>query len=407
MHSIWYDHTAQAHFPQLSKDIKTDIAIVGGGMAGILTASFLTEQKKRVVVLEADTIGSGQTGRSTAKVTSQHGTIYHTLTYTLNTEASMQYAEANQRAVSAYRQLIKKRKIRCGWEDVCSCLYATENETLLHTEFQAQKEAGLPVKLISKSELPFLTKGSIQLPNQGQFHPLHFLYHLADHLQIFENTRVLTADKNQLHTTGGTVQAEQIIFTCHFPFINWPGGYFLRMHQERSYVIALTGTSKLSHHYYAVDHGGLSLRQAGNILLIGGGAHRTGENQSGGQYEALRRCAHLIFPNAEETAHWSAQDCITLDHVPYIGQFSAATPQWYVATGFGKWGMSSSMVAAELLRDLILGRPPAWDKIFSPQRFSLKSSAPSLFCTGKSRSTNASSRTWRYCGMGRRKGWNL
>ena len=316
--------------------------------------------------------------RPVAQVTSQHGTIYHTLEHKLGKEISAQYAEANQRAVFTYRQLIEKKQIQCNWEDVCACLYATENESLLHTELQAQQNAGLPVKFIKTSELPFPTKGTIQLPNQGQFHPLRFLYHLADDLQIYENTRVLTADKNQLETTGGTVQAEQIIFACHFPFINWPGGYFLRMHQERSYVLALTGTPRLSNHYYAVDHGGLSLRQAGNILLLGGGSHRTGENQSGGQYDTLRRCAELLFPNAKACTCWSAQDCMTLDHIPYIGQFSAATPQWYVATGFGKWGMSNSMVAAELLRDLILGHSTAWGSIFSPQRFPLKASTPSL-----------------------------
>ena len=194
--------------------------------------------------------------------------------------------------------------------------------------------------------------------------------------------RVLEAEGDRLHTAGGTVRAERIIFACHFPFVNAPGYYFLRMHQERSYVLALSGAPRVPGMYYSVDPGGLSLRPAEGLLLVGGGGHRTGENRQGGIYEALARSAGLLFPGSRETARWSAQDCMTLDGVPYIGPFSSAAPGWYVATGFGKWGMTSSMVSALLLRDQILGRENPWAELFSPQRFTPAASAASLLDNG-------------------------
>lgn len=382
MSSIWHQSARRATAPPLEKDIKTEIAVIGGGLTGILTAAALAAEGKRVTVLDAASIGSGQTGRTTAKVTSQHGSIYRKLEHALGLPAAGQYAEANQRAVSAYRQLIRMRRIRCGWEDTDACLYSTESSEALLREAQAQQRAGLNAQFSLETDLPLSTKGVVRLGGQGIFHPLQFLYALADDLTVYENTRVLSVDDDRIETERGSVQAEQIIFACHFPFVNWPGAYFLRMHQERSYVLALTGTPKIPACCYSIDHGGLSLRPAGEYLLFGGGAHRTGEIGSASPYDALRRSAAMLFPDSREAAHWSAQDCVTLDGVPYIGQFAASTPNWYVATGFGKWGMTSAMAASELLRDLVLGRDAGWGGIFSPQRITPAASAASLLNEG-------------------------
>lgn len=378
MSSIWQLDAPWRPRPPLARSISCDTAIIGGGLAGILTAALLSAEGNRVVVLEADRIGSGQTSRTTAKVTSQHGAVYHKLEHSLGLSAAGQYADANQRAIAAYRQLIRTKKIRCCWEDTDACLYSTEDEEKLILEAEAQRRAGLPSVFSRDSSLPFPVRGVVRLGAQGQFHPLRFLFALTEELPVYEKSRVLSVDGNHLETTGGSVRAENIIFACHYPFVNWPGGYFMRMHQERSYVLALKGAPQLSDHFYCVDRGGLSLRQAGEYLLIGGGSHRTGENKSAGQYDALRRSAALLFPGSQEAACWSAQDCVTLDSVPYIGQFSAFTPNWHVATGFGKWGMSSAMVAALLLRDILHGREAGWGKIFSPQRIDPRASAVSL-----------------------------
>ena len=382
MESIWRKGAALSPRPSLNGSIAVDTAVIGGGMAGVLAAAMLAEAGVETVVLEADRVGSGQTGGTTAKVTSQHGAMYLRLEETLGGEAAGLYAQANQEAVESYEALIRRRHIACGWERLPAWLYSQSEENSLAREAEAQKRAGLPAEFSKDACLPVPVKGAVCCQGQAQFHPLQFLFTLAEGLTVYEGVRVLEAEEGQLRTTAGLVRARRVVFACHFPFVNAPGYYFLRMHQERSYALALEGGPQLGGMYYSVDPGGLSLRNAGPYLLVGGGGHRTGENREGGSYEALSRSAGLLFPGTREAARWSAQDCMTLDSVPYIGQFSAATPDWYVATGFGKWGMTHSMVAAQLLRDLILGRENPYAGLFSPQRFTPAASAGQLLSNG-------------------------
>jgi len=332
MESIWHQTSAAAPRPPLEEDLSAEAAVIGGGMAGILTAALLEEAGVRTVVLEADRVGSGQTGNTTAKVTSQHGDCYRRLEERLGAEAAVQYAGAGQEAVEAFRQLIRRRRLDCAWEELPAYLYALSPRSSLEEEAAAQQRAGLPVRLTRKTGLPFPVKEALRCDGQGQLHPLRLLHALARELTVYEGARVLAAEGDRLHTAGGSVRAERIIFACHFPFVNMPGYYFLRMHQERSYVLALSGAPALPGMYYSVDPGGLSLRTAQGLLLAGGGGHRTGENRSGGAYASLARSAGLLFPGVREAARWSAQDCMTLDGVPYIGPFSSSAPMFKRAT---------------------------------------------------------------------------
>ena len=173
-------------------------------------------------------------------------------------------------------------------------------------------------------------------------------------------------------TERGNVRAERIVFACHYPFVNFPGMYFARMHQERSYVLALENAERIEGMWIGAETGGWSFRRYGNLLLLGGGGHRCGENSGGGHDEKLRRKAREWFPGSREVASWSAQDCMTADSVPYIGRYAAGRPNWYVATGFRKWGMTASMVSAMLLRDLICGVDNPYAEVFDPGRFNTK-----------------------------------
>ena len=351
--SIWDISAASAKRPPLQGDIETDTVIIGGGMAGILTAHFLEQAGMKCVVLEADRIGSGQTRNTTAKVTSQHGMIYDRLLQSEGAEKAGLYAAANQEAVERYRILAKKYQGDIGWSQCPAYLYTTEDTGAIRREHEAVKRLGLPMQLTEKTELPFQVKLALKMEGQGQFHPLRFLYMLAEELTIFEHTKVTHVEENAAVTAQGTVRAQKVVFACHYPFLNSPGYYFMRMHQERSYVLAVKKAASLDGMYYGIDEDGLSFRSAGEYLLLGGGGHRTGKNTTGTSYEYLSSRAEAYWPGCKEMARWSAQDCMTLDGIPYIGQYSKSSPDWYVATGFGKWGMTSSMVAAQLLTDQI------------------------------------------------------
>ena len=379
MGSIWSEEISIAPRPSLDGDIRADVAVIGAGLAGCLTAYFLQREGLSVAVVEADRVGSGQTRGTTAKITSQHGLIYDRLITQLGPKLARLYARANQQAIDQYEALIGQEDIDCEFEVCPAYLYTTVSPGAIQREWSAAAQLGLPARITPNTTLPFPVAAALRFDRQARFHPLKFLRAVAKDLTVYEHTPVLRAEDHTLVTDRGTVTAGKIVFACHYPFVNFPGLFFARMHQERSYVIALEGAQDLDGMYYGIDPGGLSFRTAGKLLLLGGGEHRTGENAAGGRYARLRRAARTWWPDSRETAAWSAQDCIPLDGVPFIGQFAAARPDWTVATGFQKWGMTTSMVAAQILTDAILGRKNEYAEVFTPRRFRFRASLGTLW----------------------------
>lgn len=383
MDSIW---TLSCQIPgrkSLDHDLETEVAIIGAGLAGILTAYKLKEKGIDSIVLEGGNIASGQTKNTTAKITSQHGYIYADLIKDFGFEKAGQFAHTNQKAISEYAGIIQAEKIDCDFETLPSYLYSTSDDEPLIKEDEAAKKLGIPSSFTTTVALPFPVKGAVCFEGQAQFNPLKFIKAISESMTIFENTQVITVEDNLIKTASNTVRAKHIVFATHYPFINMPGYYFLRLHQERSYVLALKNTQQLDGMYYSMDKKGYSLRNYKDLLLFGGESHRTGENSTGGRYNALRRAARQIYPQLQETKCWSAQDCITMDDVPYIGRYSAGTPNWYVATGFRKWGMTSSMVSAMIISDMIAGVENPDAEIYSPQRFNMASVPNVLKDTGQ------------------------
>lgn len=378
MESLWTQTATVSPFPPLDSHLETEVAIIGGGLAGILTADALRQAGADVIVLEADRVGSGQTAGTTAKLTAQHGLKYQQLIQDLGPDAARQYAAANLLAVKHLQTLVQTRAIDCAFQNCTAFLYAVEAPGPLQAEYDACRSLGMDVFLTSNTELPCSAQ-ALGLRHQAQFHPLKLLYALAKDLTLFEQSRVLEVDGHTVRTERGTVTAKKIIFTCHYPFINMPGYYFLRQHQERSYVLALEEAAPFENYYLGIDGEKLSFRPYGNTLLLGGSGHRTGENRAGGNYEQLMRAAQRHWPNCRVTGRWSAQDCIPMDGVPYIGQYAESRPDWLVATGFQKWGMSSSVAASMILSDLAQNRTPMPEAaVFSPHRFHPGASATQL-----------------------------
>lgn len=366
--SVWKEHTIIPEREALLENLTTEVAVIGAGMAGILTACFLQRQGKKVVVLEAERIGSGQTGNTTAKLTVQHGLLYEKLIRKYGRKKALDYWRANQQAMDLYEQFIKEKQIDCNFERLPSYLYSVEDRELLAREASAAASLGIPSRLVSDTELPFEHVGAVCFEHQAQFEPLRFLKEMSRELTIFEKTKVLSVKGHTIITRQAQVQADYIVIATHYPMVNLPGFYFMRQHQERSYVLAMSGADKLKGMYYSADRDGISLRSFQDFLLIGGGAHRTGEMKGSCGYTALRQKAQRYYPCCNEEYSWSAQDCITHDDFPFIGRYSIFRPYWYVISGFKKWGMTSAMLAAVLISDEICGRRNPYEQLFSPQR---------------------------------------
>ena len=367
MHAIWLDTAQLPSFPPLLDSRKADVLIIGGGMAGLLCAHRLASQGVDAVVAEADTICSGVTRFTTAKITSQHGLIYSKLLQTYGKETAKLYLEAQEAALGQYRALCQTAD--CDFEETNTYVYALDNRKAIDKELRALEEIGAPASFAANLPLPFSVAGAVRFSNQAQFHPLKLAAALAPRLQIYEHTRVLELAPGRAVTDHGTIQAEHIIVATHFPFLNKHGGYFLKLYQHRSYVLALQNAPTVNGCYVDESKTGLSFRNYGALLLLGGGGHRTGKHTNG--WQPLSAFARRFYPQAREVGRWATQDCMTLDGIPYIGSYSKRTPNLYVATGFNKWGMSSAMVSAMVLTDRILGRDNPYASVFSPSRSSL------------------------------------
>ena len=375
MRSLWNETVTRPAFPTLESDTETDVLIIGGGIAGILTAYFLQQNDVPYILVEKDRICGGTTGNTTAKITFQHGLCYHKMLRSNGLERADMYLQANRMAFGKYAALC--REIDCGYEIKNNYVYATDDRQKLEDEISALSKIGYNAVFAKDLPLPVNTVGAVCFEDQAQFHPLRFLYAIAKGLNIYEHTFVREMEGTTAVTDRARISAGKVIVTTHFPMINKHGSYFLKLYQHRSYVTALENAQNVDGMYVDESRTGFSFRNYGDLLLLGGGGHRTGK--SGGNWDELRQFAREQYPRATERYFWAAQDCMTLDGIPYIGRYSRSMPGCYVATGFNKWGMTSSMAAASILTDLILEKENPYAQVFNPSRNMIK---PQLFANG-------------------------
>ena len=368
MNSLWEQTSDIQRFPQLDGDIKSHVLIIGGGMAGVLCAYLLHQAGVPYVLAEAETLCGGITRNTTAKITSQHGLIYDQLIRTCGLDRAREYLRANEVALQKYRELC--RPIDCGFEEKTAYVYSLDDRKKIERELAALEKLGFHGAFCKELPLPFPVAGAVRYPNQAQFHPLKFVSAISKGLHIYEHTPVRELVGTTAMTDHGSIAAEKIIVATHFPLLNKHGFYFLKLYQHRSYVIALENAPYVDGMYVDEAETGMSFRMYEDMLLVGGGGHRTGKK--GGNWRELRDFAQKYYPNATEKYHWATQDCMTLDGVPYIGRYSAGTPDLLVATGFNKWGMTSSMVAAMILCDFVQGNENPYAQVFSPSRTTLR-----------------------------------
>lgn len=394
--SYWLASTQTPDYPVLSEDIEVDVAIVGGGMVGITTGLLLKEAGLKVAILEADAILQGTTGHTTAKITSQHDLIYDKLKTQMGVEKAQMYASANETAIKFIANQIKNRNIDCDFEWQPNYLYTQSDQYIeqIQQEVRTASSLGIKADYLEEIPLPFPIKAAIRFNDQAQFHPRKYLLALAkeipgDGSHIFHHTRVIDikeGEPNIVLTKGGyKVTAPRVIVASHYPFYDMHGLYFARIYPERSYALGVTIKEKFPKGMYInAEDPARSLRsqrfEDGELIIVGGDHHKTGHGPNTIEhYHNLRVYANETFTVKDILYRWSTQDCMTLDKVPYIGQLGPTNPNIYVATGFGKWGMTSSTVSAILLRDLIVKGENPWSPVYSPQRFTPMASAVNFF----------------------------
>ena len=368
MISVWEKERPHLRFAPSEGKKSTDVLIIGGGTAGILCAYKLKQAGVDCLLLEATDVCGGITKNTTAKITLTHSLLYDKMLRRFGEEKTRLYVEAQASAIKEYACLSKS--INCDFETRDSYVYSLQSKEKIKKEIAALNRIGIKAELSDARELPFPVAGALRVREQAQFHPLKFLYGIAKELPIHEHTKVLSLRPHKAITSHGEITFRKLIIATHFPILNKHGGYFLKLYQHRSYVLALKNALAIQGMYVDESDTGLSFRPYGDLLLLGGGGHRTGKK--GGCWQELETFAKKYYPKAEIVAKWAAQDCMTLDGIPYVGQYARSTPDVFVATGFNKWGMTNAMVASNILSDLVKGKPNPYAAVFSPSRSMLR-----------------------------------
>ena len=395
--SWWVASTDATHYPALpAEGIDADVAVLGGGIAGLTTAYALAREGRSVVVVEAGRIAEGVSGYTTAKVSVGHNLVYADLADRFDAQTAESYAHSQNEALVWLCETVEREGIDCDLERCPGLVYtesADERESI-EQEVDAARAAGLPVELTTSSPLPYDIVAGVQYADQAQFHPRRYLLALAERIvalggQVFESTRALDVDSGEqpciVRTEHGEVRAREVVVATHYPFLD-RGLLFARLAPYRDVVVAFDIAADDDPGVIAISDGSeeggthsvrtAPYRNGRRLLIVTGGQYKTGQSDAvEEQYDELAAWAKDRFGVGDPVHRWSTQDTSSVDRMPYIGKLPLSGDHVWVATGFSAWGMTGGTMAGLLLTDLLQGRDNPWSKVYDPSRKDVRASA--------------------------------
>ena len=396
MNSYWISSTKDFDDNKIiDNNYTADVCIIGAGICGLTTGYYLAKNGIKVIILDKYGIGYRTSGHTTAKITLQHNLIYNYLINSFGIEFASKYFESNKKAIFNIKKIIDTENIQCDFEYQNNYIYTTEQDEVIKINEEINALNKLTnekyAQFVTNCGLPFNISGAIETKNQAQFHPRKYMLGLQNVIKsygglIFTNSQVndIKKENNKYtsYTNKYTVTSKYVVVASHYPFINFPGFYFSKMYQSTSYAIAIETNQNLFDGMYINTKAPIfSYRTATyqtqntckKLLIISGGDHKTGyspDSESEFGYSILEENAKKLYPDCNILYKWNTRDCITLDKIPYIGEYSIFMPNVYVATGFNKWGMTCSNVAANIITDKILGKENKYSDIYDSTRLS-------------------------------------
>jgi len=383
--SIWMDTTETTSYPTAPDGIEVDVAVIGGGIAGLCTAWEVSRTGRSVALLEADRIAAAVTGHTTAKVSAQHTLVYAHLRDTRGADAARLYARSQTEAIEHLVSTIGSAGIDCDLERLPAYTYVESPDRVdqIRDEVRAASEAGLSATLVTETELPYPVAAAIRVDGQAQFHPRRYLLALADRLaeaggHLFERSRVVGLTEGHpcrlRLDTGAQVLAGHVVVATHYPILD-RALLFPRLEPHRELVVAASIPAAADPHgmYITPEQGTRSVRTAPHtdgrrLLIVTGESFRPGAADVTEHLTELADWTRQRFGVDDLAYHWAAQDNSTTDQVPYVGRLRPGADNLWVATGFNGWGMSTGVMSGRLLADLIDGRRPEWADLYDPVR---------------------------------------
>lgn len=379
--SLWIATAPSGPRPPLERSVEADVAIVGAGIVGVTAAYLLAREGKSVVLVERGRILEGVTGKTTAKVTSQQGILYHSLVQRFGRERAELHVEASEASRSLIRKLVRDLKADARYVEAPSYVFTQDPRQVatLQKEADTARELGLPASFTEETELPFPVEGAVRFDRQAHFHPRRYLTAVANAAvqagaSIHEHTPVVGLDDGEPCTVTcakGKVKAKHVLVTTNVPILD--RAYFVtRMEVQREYALAFPSTGKvLKGMYVNCDDPRRSVRpyagDDGPMLVVSGEKHIPGKSDpTEAHFEALAGWAQQHFDVGPLAYRWSTQDYYPIDEVPFIGRHSPTAQHTFTATGFRAWGMTQGTFAAQMLADLVVHGKSAWSDLYDP-----------------------------------------
>lgn len=380
----WATTASHQSYPPLRKSTRADVVIVGAGIVGLSTAYALSLAGASVVVLEGLRVGGQVTGRSSAKITSQHSLIYRHLRDTFSIDIAQLYANANRAGVDQIRTWVRELGISCDLEEKDAYAYTCGKSMLADIEQEAEvaRLLGFVAEVVERAPLPFQTAGALRFPGEAQFNPTRYLQGLAAAVAqaggtVFEKTRVrnITAGRRwRVTTEHGNLDADNVVLATNLP-IAGPGHYDIRTRPRGHIAMAFRVASAiiLDGMFVGIDQPTHSIRTGrddeGPLLIVLGPAFVTGQDGNvAARFRQLDEWARENLPVQQAVWRWFNEDYDSPDRVPYVGRPDKKAKGLYVATGFNGWGISNGTAAGLLISDQIQGRLSPWAKLYDPQR---------------------------------------
>jgi glycine/D-amino acid oxidase-like deaminating enzyme/nitrite reductase/ring-hydroxylating ferredoxin subunit len=381
--SLWVATAGGTGYPSLASDLDVDVAVVGGGIAGLTVALALKRAGHTVAVLEAARIGTGVTGHTTGKVTSLHRLVYTELADRHGPDVAGVYGQANQAAIEHIARVVAEEGIDCDFRRVSNYTYAESDDAVARLREEAALAArlGLPSAFTAETPLPFAVRGAVRFDGQAQLHAVKYLQGLARAVDgggshVLEDSRVTSVRDGVpavVETGRGTVRAREVIVATNVPVGD--GGLFAeRCYLHRSYIVACRApAAPLDGTFISVDEPMRSILaidvDGSRYVLTGGEGHRAAETGDAGvRYRRLAAFSRERLGTGETSFRWSTQDTMPVDGLPYAGSLTPTAAHLHVITGLRKWGLTNGTAAALILADTLSGRHNPWAAVFDTNR---------------------------------------
>ena len=381
--SLWVATAVGTGYPSLDSDLEVDVAVVGGGIAGLTAALALKRAGHTVAVLEAARIGTGVTGHTTGKVTSLHRLVYTELAGRHGPGVAGMYGQANQAAIEHIARVVAEEGIDCDFRRVSNYTYAESDDAVARVRDEAALAGrlGLPSVFTSETTLPFAVRGAVRFDGQAQLHAVKYLQGLARAVDgggshVLEDSRVTSVRDGVPGVVGtgrGTVRAREVVIATNVPIGD--GSLFAeRCYLHRSYIVACQApAAPLDGTFISVDEPMRSILaidvDGSQYILTGGEGHRAAETADAGvRYRRLAAFSRERLGTGETSFRWSTQDAMPVDGLPYAGTWTTTAAHVHVITGLRKWGLTNGTAAALVLADTLSGRHNPWAAVFDTNR---------------------------------------